>query len=151
MASKGAPMENFSRFVDSSLQPSIAEMPSYIQDTTDFINKLWSLPPLAAGSLLINSDASSLYTNIPHKEGVKASEEALNSRELIEPPTADLCQLILFIFSFNSFNFNQKYYPEMHGTVVGTCMATSYSNLFMGRLLQEFLLTHDKLRRVCWR
>ena len=42
VASNGAPTENISRFVDSFLQPSVVHLPSYIRDTTDFINKLRS-------------------------------------------------------------------------------------------------------------
>ena len=43
-ASNGAPMENMSCFADFFLWPSVIQLPSYIQDTTDFINELWRLP-----------------------------------------------------------------------------------------------------------
>ena len=54
---------------------------SYIRDTTDFIHKLRGLPRLPPGSLLGTLDVSSLYTNIPHEEGITACEEYLNRRE----------------------------------------------------------------------
>ena len=40
----------------------------------------------------------SLYTNIPHTDGIDACREALDSRETCLPPTRDLCQLIQTIF-----------------------------------------------------
>ena len=151
VASNGAPTENISRFVDFFLQPRVAEIPSYIRDTTDFINKLRRLPILPIGTLLVTLDVSSLYTNIPHEEGITACEEALNLRESLIPPTADVCQLIRFILSMNAFNFNNKYYLQIHGTAMGTRMAPSYANLFMGKLEREFLQTQNILPRVWWR
>ena len=123
----------------------ISRISSYIRDTTDFLNKLHNLPHLPPGSLLVTLDVSSLYTNIPHDEGVAACEEALNSRELLIPRTADLCRLIKLILSTNSFTFNEEYYLQVHGTAMGTRMAPSYANLFMGKLEQQFLHTQERV------
>ena len=94
VASNGSPTENISCFVDYFLQPLTVGIPSYIWDTTDFLNKLHELPLLPSGSLLVTLDVSSLYTNIPHDEGIQACEEALNSRTDQSLPTGDLCNLI---------------------------------------------------------
>ena len=151
VSSSGAPTENISSFVDFFLKPCVSRISSYIRDTTDFLNKLRALPQLPTGSLLVTLDASSLYTNIPHNEGITACEEALNSRELLIPPTADLCRLIKLILSANSFTFNEEYYLQVHGTAMGTRMAPSYANLFMGKLEQMFLHTQEKVPLVWWR
>ena len=144
VSSNGAPTENISRYVDHYIQPLVAELPSYVRDTTDFLNKLQRLPPLPPGSLLVTLDVSSLYTNIPHDEGIAACEEALNSRNTQDPPTPDLCNLIRLILTKNSFTFNGDYYLQQHGTAMGTRMAPSYANLFMGRLECNFLQPLDK-------
>ena len=81
VASNGALTENISRFTDFCLRPSVIQLPSYIWDTTDFINKLQRLPRLLPGCLLLTLDVSSLGTNIPHEEGITACEEFLNHRE----------------------------------------------------------------------
>ena len=44
VASNGAPTENISCFAEFFLRPSVIQLPSYIRDTTDFINKLRRLP-----------------------------------------------------------------------------------------------------------
>ena len=64
----------------------MCQLSSYIWDTTDFINKLRRF--LLA--VLVTLDIS-LYTNIPHEEGITACEELLNCREIQVPPTADFC------------------------------------------------------------
>ena len=74
-----------------------------VRDTTDFLNKLNSLPSLPPGSVLVALNISSLCTNIPQDEVVAACEEALNSRELLMPPTADL---------FSSYKTN--FYLRIH-------------------------------------
>ena len=145
------PNRNISRFADFYLRPSVIQLPSYIWDTTDFINKLRRLPRLPSGCLLVTLDVSPLYTNIPHEEGITACEEFLNRREIQEPPTADLCQLIQLVLSKNSLVFNNRNYLQIHGTAMGTRMAPSYANLFMGKLGREFLRTQNKLPRVWWR
>ena len=151
VSSNSAPTKNISRFVDFFLQPCVTRLPSYIRDTTDFINKLRKLPPLPPNSLLVTLDVSSLYTNIPHEEGIIACEEALNQRESLIPPTADVCQLVRFILTINSFHFNNEYYIQKHGNAMGTRMAPSYANLFMGKLEHEFLATQNRLPREWWR
>ena len=127
------------------------QLPSYIWDTTDFINKLRGLPRLPPGCLLVSLDVSSLYTNIPHEEGITACEECLNRRELQEPPTADLCELIRLVLMKNSFVFNKTNYLQIYSTAMGTRMAPSYANLFMRKLEREFLRTQNKIPRVWWR
>ena len=151
VASNGSPTENISRFVDYYLQPLTVCIPSYIRDTTDFLNKLRELPPLPSGSLLVTLDVSSLYTNIPHVEGIKACEEALDTRPDQSLPTEDLCHLIKLILTRNAFTFNEAFYLQQSGTAMGTRMAPSYANLFMGKFEREFLRTQTALPLVWWR
>ena len=97
---------------------------------------------------MVTLHVSSLYTNIPHDEGVNACEEFLNTETDQSPPTKDLCQLIQLIFESNAFIFNGAYYLQFQGTAMGTRMASSYANLFMGKFEQHFLQTQNKLPLV---
>ena len=72
-------------------------------------------------------------------------------RDHLVPSTADLCHLIRLILTMNSFSFNENYYLQIHGTAMGTRMAPSFANLFMGRLEREFLLTQNVKPREWWR
>ena len=60
-------------------------MKSYIQDATDFINKLQQLRPLPENMLVATMDVRSLYTKISNKDGLIALKEALESRRSNEP------------------------------------------------------------------
>ena len=50
---------------------------SYIRDTNDFLHKLRAFETFIDGTLLVTMDVTSLYTNIPNNEGLKASFQAL--------------------------------------------------------------------------
>ena len=73
------PTEHISQFVDAHLNPLVPELPSYIKDTTHYLRKLDDLKELPPGSLLVTLDVSSLYTNVPQKEGIEACRKAFNS------------------------------------------------------------------------
>ena len=114
--------------------------------STSWESYLYSVLPNNA--LLVILDVASLCTNIPHQESIIACEEALNSRDNLSPPTDNHCHLIKLILSTNVFTFNKEYYLQVQGTVMGTCIAPSYANLFMANLEREFLHTQDKLPLV---
>ena len=94
VSSCGAPTEGISHFVDYHLAPLVKNVPSYIKDTTDFLNKLQTISSVPPGTLLATLDVKSLYTNIPHSEGIEACRSALNTRQVSQPPTEDLIHLI---------------------------------------------------------
>ena len=89
--------------------------------------------------------------NIPNEEGIEACRSLLDTGDVQEPPTNNIIKTMTLILKRNNLSFNDNRYLQIKRTAMGTCMAPSYANLFMGRLEQEFLLTQDKLPRVWWR
>ena len=86
------------------------------------------------GCLLVILDVRSLYTNIPHIEGIEACRELLNTRSVQEPPTEDIVKLITLILTKNNFSFNYEHYLQLKGMAMDTCMAPLYANIFMDNL-----------------
>ena len=41
------------------------------------------------------------------------------------------------ILTMNNFTFNDQHFLQIHGTAMGTRMAPSYANLFMGKFEQQ--------------
>ena len=62
--------EPISQFIDKWLQPYVKKLPSYLKDSTEFINLIETLI-LPTNCLLASTDVSSLCTNIPHNEGIQ--------------------------------------------------------------------------------
>ena len=84
---------------------------------------------------------SSLYTNIPHNEGIDACRHFLNTVDgnASSISTETHCDLIRMILTMNNFSFNDKHYLQTHGTAMGTRMAPSYANLFLAKFETDAL------------
>lgn len=147
----GSPTERISAFVDSHLQPLVKDLPSHIRDSSDFLQKLHEIAqPLPEGTILATVDVTSLYTNIPHTLGLAALDEFLQLRPKGSTPTTSfLLSLARFILEKNNFQFQDKHYLQIKGTAMGTRMAPSYANLYMGRLERNFLKSQS-CKPICW-
>ena len=78
--------------------------------------------------------------------------EALEKEERDNPtPSATfICNLIEHILTLNYFRFeDNNYVVTEHGTAMGTCMAPSYANLFMGALEEKMLETSPE-KPIFW-
>ena len=128
-----------SAFVDGELQPLLANIPSYIKDTTDFLNKLSRFDNLPDYAILVTLDVTALYYSIPHNDGIGAYEKHLDVKALSTTSIEDICQLINFIFQNNVLSFSDEYFLQVCGTAMGTRMAPCYANIFMAELEENFL------------
>ena len=104
---------------------------------------------MPSGTILATLDVTALYTNIPHDEGIEACGAMLNTREVLRPPTDDIVNLIKLVLTRNNFTFNDEHYLRVHGTAMGTRMAPSYANIFMGRL-ENRLLERVTIKPPIW-
>ena len=128
--------ENISSFVDFWLQPLVKQLPSFIKDTQDFVT-LVTTTKIPQHSILASIDVSSLYTNIPHEDGINASVKALKQDQNPHPlrPNPELLEEMLnIVLKNNVFEFNGDFFLQLQGTAMGTKMAPAYANLFMGSL-----------------
>ncbi|XP_069110165.1 uncharacterized protein [Argopecten irradians] len=147
----GGPTEKLSATVDHFLKPLAQAVPSYIQDTTDFLLKLKSLGNIPPDSLLVTADVSSLYTSIPHREGILATKEALDAAKQSKPPTWILLRFLHLILTKNCFEFDGKFYLQTQGTSMGTKCAPNYAIIFMDQLEQKFLSQQTTKPLIWWR
>ena len=106
VSANGHPTEKISEFVDLHLQSHVQTLPSYLQDTTDSLKKQEALGPIPSDALLVSMDVTSLYTNIPHSDGIKACEEAWDERDIKDPPTQTLVKLLTLVLKCNNFQWS---------------------------------------------
>lgn len=151
ISSCGTITENISAFVDSFLKSIPPLLPSYIKDSIHFLNKIKQLNDmgLPRNIILCTLDVASLYTNIPHKEGIEACFHFLKKYNNNYPLPRTICNLIQIILENNYFEFDNNYYLQIQGTAMGTKMAPNYANIFMG-LFEASFLNSIKLTPLVW-
>jgi hypothetical protein len=88
---------------------------------------------------LITMDVASLYTNIPHSDGIEACKKIWEYRSVKVPPTDCLVTMLTMVLKKNNITFNGDHYLQINGTVMGTKMAPSYANTFMGKFEKQLL------------
>ena len=145
------PTERISAFVDFLLQPIARVQPSYLKDTTDFINFV-EKTKLPCNTILVSMEVTSLYTNIPQVEGINTVCEAYEEFHLGNPPlpTRYVRELLSFILKENSFQFTGKDFLQSHGTAMGKKMAVAFANIFMAKIERE-ILRQSNTKPIFWK
>lgn len=91
-------------------------------------------------------DVTSLYTNIEHNLGVECIRTFLKKDlEISEQQEEFLTAAIKFILENNYFLYNEIYH-QTKGTAMGTRMAPSYANLFMGSFEEAHIWKNEKFK-----
>eukprot|EP00061_Rhincodon_typus_P002551 g17866.t1 len=90
-------------------------------------------------------DVQSLYTSIPHQEGLTALRFFLEQRPGPSTPTT----ILLHLAKLNNFSFNSSRFLQVRGVAMGTHMGPSYACLFVGytehSLFQSYSGPHPQL------
>ena len=148
---RDGPSERISAFVDHLLQHIAQIQPSYLKDTTAFINFV-EKTKLPLNTIPVSMDVTSLYTNIPQEEGINTVCEAYEESHQGNPsiPTRYLREMLSLILQENSFQFNGKDFLQSHGTAMGTKMAIAFANIFMAKIERE-ILTQSNIIPIFWK
>ena len=146
VSANNSPTERISELADFFLKPLVKNTRSYVRDTTDFICKLESQPPLPGDCYLCTVDVTSLYTNIPNDEGITACQKLLNCHRSSTycPSNDNIIHLLEYVLLMNNFDFNNKHYLQVGGTAMGTRVAPSLANIFMADFEDKFVYSYHK-------
>ena len=135
------PTALISGFLDSVFQPLVAALPTYIKATNHALELFdqFTFPSLSPHRFLFTMNITSLYTNIPHNEGLVALKHFLqkSTLDINIPTTLRLAELVL---NLNSFTFADKHYHQNNGVAMGTKMGPGYACLFVG-FIEEQIFT----------
>jgi hypothetical protein len=96
VSANGHPTEKILEFIDFHLRPFVANLTSHIKDTTNYLKKMGNLT-IPENTTLVTMDVSSLYTNIPHDDGIAACREIWEQRTVQEPPTECLVEMLTLV------------------------------------------------------
>lgn len=139
VSSNGTVTEKISSFINHIIKDIPPTFPSYIKDTSHFLQEIAAIV-ISPGCFLVTLDVCSLYTNIPHLEGISATVAAFtSSNPSIDIESETLETLLTLVLNYNHFEFDQKHFLQISGTAMGTKMAPNYANIFMASLEIPFI------------
>ena len=142
-----SPTDQCSKFLTLILQPIAEAQPSYLRDTKHLLQIIRDNPTINQDTYLVTADVTSLYTNIPHDEGITTILTAIDEHRHLIPtftPDNEIIKLILtFILKHNYFDFMDKHYKQTQGTAMGTKMAPPYANIYMSYFEKPLINTYS--------
>ena len=128
----GTATENMAGVAERELNEFVEGTPSYIWDTSDFLNKLQGIPqPLPDGVILFCFDVVKLYPSIPRLKGLRACEQALRQRTNHSIPTEAALDMIETVLDNNIISFNSKEYRQTKGVAIGSKLGRNFTDKHM--------------------
>ncbi|CAC5426705.1 unnamed protein product [Mytilus coruscus] len=128
------PTEKIAEIVENKLSENVRNLPTYIQDTTDFLNKLNAAQqPLPDNAIMFCLDVTKLYPSVPRKEAREACKTALENRSDISIPTEDVLKMMDLVIENNNFSFNGKHFLQTEGTTIGSHLGMNYACTYLGQ------------------
>jgi hypothetical protein len=146
------PTRNIAEFVEKQLENHVHQLPSFIQDTSDFIRKIGNLPsPLPDNCIMFCMDVKALYPSVPRKEARIAIEKALNNSNNKEVDTGTILEMMDMVLENNTFTFNKKNYVQVEGTAIGSKLGCNYACTYMGAWEKILLEKSELIPMVMYR
>lgn len=144
VSANNCPTEQISALVDHILRPFVKEIPSHIEDTSDFLRKIKDIT-VPAGAKLITFDVTSLYTNIDIKEGLQVIKQLLGDKRpgIQRPSNIDVLRMLHLVLTCNNFEFNGEHYLQISGVAMGTKVAPTFATLYMADFEAKFVYTYE--------
>ena len=135
------PTEKMAEVAESQLEEWVTSLPSYIKDTTHFLQKVEEENKRLRTDqiLMFAMDVKTLYPSIPRQKGMDACKDALDKRTGKSIPTDATMLMIQTVLENNIFTFNRKSYLQMTGTAIGSRLGRNYACTYMGKWEEEHL------------
>lgn len=145
VSGSGCLTENISLFLDHHAKPLVSKLPSFIEDTPDFLRAIEELKEedLPTEAIPVTIDVVGLYGNIPQNEAISTMSAMLDTRSPSlkkTVPTSFLVQLLTLVLTLNIFTFDGKLFQQLLGVAMGTRSAPSIANIFMGSIEKQILM-----------
>ena len=139
-----------SKYVDFHLQPVVKNIPSYVRNATDFLQKLDKVKNIPNDCLLVTLDVKSVYTNIPNNEAIKAVREAYDNHPNNTVATKVITTFLSLILTLNKFVFNSINYLQIMGYAMGTICAPAHANIFMAQFEKQYIYPYIKNKSILY-
>ena len=143
---------SLSIFVENYLYKEVNKIDSRIKDTLAMLNIIDNVNSrniIAKDSDLGSFDVINIFPSIDNVLGLEAVSEILHNRESDFPPTEWILDALKLCLECNNSVFNNHFYLQVDGTVMGSHMSCSYSDIAMYKF--DLKALNYKAGLLCWK
>ncbi|XP_073514063.1 uncharacterized protein [Phyllobates terribilis] len=133
--------------LEKILTPLIPNIPSFLKDTSHFLEYLKNMDHIPSHCLLVTLGVNNLYTSINHQKGISADCSFLNGNNFSEPEINFCLTLLTFVLTKNFFLFEDRFYIQNTGTAMGSNAAPPYANIFIAQFESSFVYNNALFQR----
>ncbi len=151
------PTQKLSQLCNSYLRDYLQNVPSLVTYSTEVVRVIEQLhiPPEGRKSLILATlDVRALYPSIPHGVGIAlALQQAIPTDPPVSPNhslKSMLKTMLKLILTGNTFQFAGKTFKQIKGIAMGTPVAPTLANLFMGKLESAALNNWSGTQPLIW-
>ena len=124
------PTTNIAVVAEKELNDYVRSEPTYIRDTTDFVQKIANIQrPLPENTIPFCYAVKALYPSVPCVEVLKACEAALNKSTNPTLPTEDVLEIIDVVLEKSQFRVQRKAQQRERETMLGMHYACTFTCL----------------------
>lgn len=96
-------------------------------------------------------DVCTLYTCIPHNEGLLALKYFLDRRQVCNPATTTVLRLTELVLTLNHFVFNSQSYLQVKGVAMGSKIGPGYACIYVGYIEEQIFASYGGLTPTLYR
>ncbi|CAJ0968529.1 unnamed protein product [Ranitomeya imitator] len=153
VSSTDSVLSPLAKTLERILTPLTKQTKSFLLDTSEFLKLIRNLSPLPTSTILATWNVSSLYTSITHTKGMEATDQLLSEANT-DPKIRRFCSDILgLVLQANHFMFQDTFYIQWQGTVMGSNVAPPYAVAYMAAFEEDYVFNHPLFRQYSrtWR
>jgi hypothetical protein len=98
---------------------------------------------------LVTADVKDMYPSIPIQDGLNALYLTLVRAKWDKPKILFIIALAEAVLRNNIFEFNGRYFVQIHGTAMGTSFAVAYANIYLHVLELEVMQQFKSVLPLC--
>ncbi len=151
------PTEKISKLANNILKDYLRNVPALVTSTTQVIHAIKQLKIPEDNKKILTLatlDVKALYPSIPHGTGIAfALQQAIPTHppsSKTHPLKTMLREMLTLILQGNTFEFAAKHFKQVKGVAMGTPVAPTLANLFMGKVEKDALLSWTRTQPIVW-
>lgn len=137
----GSILKPLGKYIDAILKEFVPLTDTFIRDSTHLINIIEDIPHNDQTDLMVGLDIESLYTNIPHTEGLTVIELLDTCPRPTRIPSELIMDLLQIALCNNYFLYKDTFYLQVKGVSMGAWFAPNFAILYVHSLDTTHILS----------